>query len=248
MTFNGGFPDKTIGGYDLKSPSAWRFQGRRLREEKNSTALRACKGWFCEFFYNGWGLPHETAPVTVPAVPIWNHARSADIFSHLRLRGSTSVLLTWTGSQPRVSPAEARLSQENKRPAGSPVHVVCLLAVVLLLLLLRSRPPSAVPASAPATEFSGERARQVLKRLIGDGIPHPSGSQQNEVVRGRLIEELKNAGYDSSIQSGFSCDDMATAERSRTSSPGWRDRDGRLVLLAAHYDSVAAGPARPMTA
>ena len=99
------------------------------------------------------------------------------------------------------------MSQENKRPAGSPLLVVCLLGIVLLLLLLRSRPPSPVPATALATEFSGERARQVLKRLVGDGIPHPSGSQQNDVVRGRVVEELKNAGYEPSIQSGISCDE-----------------------------------------
>ncbi len=82
-----------------------------------------------------------------------------------------------------------------------------------------------------------------MKRLIGDGIPHPSGSQQNEVVRGRLIEELKNAGYDSSIQSGFSCDeygDCGAVQNVVARLEGTETGDS--VLLAAHYDSVAAGP------
>ncbi len=142
-----------------------------------------------------------------------------------------------------MSPAEARLSQENKRPAGSPLLVVCLLGIVLLLLLLRSRPPSPVPATALATEFSGERARQVLKRLVGDGIPHPSGSQQNDVVRGRVVEELKNAGYEPSIQSGISCDeygDCGTVQNVVARLEGTEQGDS--VLVAAHYDSVAAGP------
>ncbi len=135
------------------------------------------------------------------------------------------------------------MSQENKRPAGSPLLVVCLLGVILLSLLLRSQPPSPVSAAAPANEFSGERARQVLKRLVGDGIAHPSGSQQNDVVRARVVEELKNAGYDPSIQSGFACDEYGDCGAVQNVVARLEGAEpGDSVLVAAHYDSVAAGP------
>jgi Peptidase family M28 len=135
------------------------------------------------------------------------------------------------------------LSQENQRPAGSPFLVVCLLAGILLLLYYTSRPPAPKPASAPATEFSADRARDVLRRLVGDGIPHPSGTQQNDVVRTRVLTELKNLGYDPQVQSGFACDEYGdcgyvqnVVARLEGSEPG------PSVLLAAHYDSVPAGP------
>ena len=98
---------------------------------------------------------------------------------------------------------EGRLSQDNsqqipkdnppanQRPAGSPSLVVCLLAGILVLLYYTSRPPSPKPATAGATEFSAERAHEVLRRLVGDGIPHPSGTQQNDVVRGRVNDQVK---------------------------------------------------------
>jgi Peptidase family M28 len=135
------------------------------------------------------------------------------------------------------------LSEENKRPVGSPILAISLLALILLLLLFSSRPPAPSPASAPTTEFSAERAGQVLKRLVGDGIAHPSGSQQNDVVRGRVIEDLKNAGYDPSVQTGFSCDeygDCGTVQNVVARLDG--TEPGQAVLVAAHYDSVAAGP------
>ena len=142
-----------------------------------------------------------------------------------------------------VANTEGRLSQENQRPAGSPFLVVCLLAAVLLVLLYTSRPPAPKPASAPATEFSAERARDVLRILVGDGIPHPSGTQQNDIVRGRIVETLKNLGYDPAVQSGFACDeygDCGYVQNVVARLDG--TESGSSVLVAAHYDSVPAGP------
>ena len=106
------------------------------------------------------------------------------------------------------------------------------------------RPPSARPASAPFTEFSAARAREILNRLVGDGVPHPTGSAQNDVVRGRVLDEFSNAGYLPSVQTGFACDEQGDCgsvqnvlARLEGSEPA-----GPTVLLAAHYDSVPAGP------
>jgi hypothetical protein len=135
------------------------------------------------------------------------------------------------------------LSQENQRPAGSPLLVICVLAAILLLLLYTSRPPSPKPATAPATEFSADRAGEVLRRLVGDGIPHPSGTQQNDVVRTRVLAELKNLGYEPTVQSGFACDEYGDCGYVQNVVAHLDGAEpGPSVLVAAHYDSVPAGP------
>src|ERR1700761_4196913 len=115
--------------------------------------------------------------------------------------------------------------------------------LLFLIILMGIRPPAPKPASAPVTEFSAERARDVLRRLVGDGIPHPSGSLENSVVRQRVIDELKTIGYEADVQSGFACDeygDCGTAQNVIARLDG--TEPGSAVLLAAHYDSAAAGP------
>jgi hypothetical protein len=117
------------------------------------------------------------------------------------------------------------------------------LVLIFLIILMGIRPPAPKPATAPVTEFSAERARDVLRRLVGDGIPHPSGSLENSVVRQRVIDELKAVGYEPEIQSGFACDeygDCGTAQNVVARLDG--TEPGTAVLLAAHYDSAAAGP------
>src|ERR1700678_4014453 len=118
-----------------------------------------------------------------------------------------------------------------------------LLALILLLSHEGLRPPSPKPISAPAQEFSAERAREVLHRLVGDGVPHPTGSAHNEIVRGRVVDEFTRLGYEPQIQTGFSCDeygDCATVKNVIARLEG--SAPGPGVLLAAHYDSVPAGP------
>ena len=78
---------------------------------------------------------------------------------------------------------------------------------------------------------------------MGDGIPHPTGSPQNDVVRGRVVEEFTKLGYQPFVQQGFACDeygDCATVNNVVARLDG--SEPGQAVLVAAHYDSVAAGP------
>ena len=72
---------------------------------------------------------------------------------------------------------------------------VALLAMVFLFSLGRSQTSGSKTINAPATQFSAVRAFEVLKRLVGDDIPHPLGSPANQAVRNRAISELKNLGY-----------------------------------------------------
>jgi hypothetical protein len=135
------------------------------------------------------------------------------------------------------------LSPDTADRPGRIAFTFLLLGLILLLSYASLRPPAPQPASAPLQEFSAERAREVLNRLVGDGVPHPTGSPHNEVVRGRVMSEFTRLGYTPQIQTGFSCDEYGTCAtvqnvlaRIDGSAPG------AAVLLAAHYDSVPAGP------
>lgn len=122
--------------------------------------------------------------------------------------------------------------------------VLLILAIIFFLSFEGLRPPAPKPATVPATEFSAARAREILNRLVGDGVPHPTGSPQNDVVRGRVFDELTSAGYSPTEQTGFACDeqgDCGTVQNVLARLDG-TEPAGPAVLLAAHYDSVPAGP------
>ena len=86
--------------------------------------------------------------------------------------------------------------------------VLVILAAIFFLTYEGLQPPAPKAADAPKTEFSATRAREILNRLVGDGVPHPTGSAQNDVVRGRVLDEFTNAGYQPTVQSGFACDEL----------------------------------------
>ena len=120
---------------------------------------------------------------------------------------------------------------------------VVILIVIFILSVAGLRPPAPKPVSAPANTFSADRAREVLRRLVGDGIPHPTGSSANGIVRGRVLDELTKLGYQPEVQSGFSCDDFGTCATVKNILARLDGVEpGASVLLSAHYDSVAAGP------
>ena len=82
--------------------------------------------------------------------------------------------------------------RSNRTPEARPRGGGALFLLVLLLALLawREAPPAPRAATAPPTEFSGQRAGATLERLLGDGTPHPLGSPANAAVRERLCAEL----------------------------------------------------------
>ncbi len=122
--------------------------------------------------------------------------------------------------------------------------VLLIIAAIFFLSFEGLRPPLPKPASAASTEFSATRAREILNRLVGDGVPHPTGSAQNDVVRTRVLDEFSNAGYLPTVQTGFACDEegnCGTVQNVLARLEG-TEPAGPAVLLAAHYDSVPAGP------
>jgi hypothetical protein len=135
------------------------------------------------------------------------------------------------------------LQQDATQSSGSILSALAILALILFLTIEGLSPPAPKPFDANPNEFSAGRAQQVLSRLVGDGIPHPTGSPQNDVVRSRVLDEFAKLGYQPSVQEGFACDDegdCATVKNVLARLEG--SEGGPAVLLAAHYDSVPAGP------
>lgn len=119
-----------------------------------------------------------------------------------------------------------------------------LVVVVAVLTLLSARAPSPVPASAPVGEFSAQRALGHLQEFATE--PRPLGSAASDRARDYLADELRSAGFSVQISravGGFTAEGVASFGRVDNivaTLPG-RDPTGSVVL-AAHYDSVAAGP------
>jgi Peptidase family M28 len=135
------------------------------------------------------------------------------------------------------------LQPEETPGARRVLPTVAILAVIFFLSVAGLRPPAPLPASAGATEFSADRAREVLRRLVGDGIPHPTGSAANGVVRARIVDELTKLGYQPEVQSGFACNEFGTCATVKNILARLDGVEpGASVLLSAHYDSVPAGP------
>jgi Peptidase family M28 len=124
------------------------------------------------------------------------------------------------------------------------LFALTLAAAILVLSLFAVRPPAPRSSDTPVNQFSAVRARDVLFQLVGDDMPHPIGSPQNDVVRGRIIDILTRLGYDPQVQTGFACDEFGTCGTVKNvlARLAGTEPSGPAVLLVAHYDSVPAGP------
>ena len=117
-------------------------------------------------------------------------------------------------------------------------------ALLAIITVMAMRPPAPLARDAPPTLFSAARAFDNLQALVGDGVPHPMGSAANLKVRDIIVGKLSALGYDVTQQSGWVCNPrsgcgrpnniIATLHGSPLNDPA--------ILLAAHYDSVGAGP------
>ena len=125
-------------------------------------------------------------------------------------------------------------------PRRAPALVLLTLGAILAVALARLRGPAPRPASAPAGEFSAERALAFHAEVIGD-MQHPVGSAEHDRVRDRLLARFRALGYDVALQQRFACNPHATCapvQNVIARRPG--DAAGDAVLMATHYDSQAA--------
>jgi len=116
-------------------------------------------------------------------------------------------------------------------------------ALLLAATLAAYRTPAPLGLDAAPILFSAARAQAILKELVGDGVPHPMGSVANTKVRDRIVKRLAALGYATELQTGVSCNDFGACG-SPTNIVATRGTLGGndAVMLAAHYDSVPAGP------
>jgi hypothetical protein len=141
----------------------------------------------------------------------------------------------------------AESTDETARaPAQALVALGIVIAVMLAALALATwglSAPAARGIDAPPDVFSAARAREHLIAVFGaEPVPHPSGSAENAAVRERLIARLRQLGYAPETQRGVRCNGWGLCTEV-VNVLAVHDGDGdRALLLAAHYDSVLAGP------
>jgi hypothetical protein len=117
------------------------------------------------------------------------------------------------------------------------IAILAMVAIVFFSFFL-SRPPSVIPADAPAAEFSAARAAEHLKYIAAE--KHPIGSPANERVRDYLAGQLEALGVEPVIQR-TEFFDQQTQRAARLSNVMGRIRgsgDGSAVMFMGHYDSV----------
>lgn len=117
-----------------------------------------------------------------------------------------------------------------------------LAAGTLLVLLALSwwsiwlvRPPDVVPASAPDTEFSAERAMQHIRRFARQ--PHAMGTAEHARVRTYLVNQLRELGLSPTIQDTTVAPGTLVGHVYNIIGRLKGKGTGKAVLLMAHYDS-----------
>ncbi|MQA87398.1 MAG: M20/M25/M40 family metallo-hydrolase [Streptosporangiales bacterium] len=144
--------------------------------------------------------------------------------------------------------AEDRGGTGAREPAGWVAGLVAL-GVLLLLAVVTVwdiRPPAPRPASAPAAEFSAQRAFAHIERFAK--APHPMGTAENDRVRDYLVDELRRLGLRTEVREGVG--QWPRPEPGPTVVGRVRNVVAMLegtaptgrVFVVAHYDSVPAGP------
>ncbi|ADD44981.1 M28 family peptidase [Stackebrandtia nassauensis] len=131
---------------------------------------------------------------------------------------------------------------DGRRPLAAVAALLVLAVAVTVNLIVDASSPA--PADPGRTEFSAERARDVLEDIATK--PRPLGSEESDRVRDDLADKLRELDYDVDVTEdvgGEARDNevvFGRVDNVVATLPG-TDPTGR-VLLVSHYDSVAAGP------
>jgi hypothetical protein len=121
---------------------------------------------------------------------------------------------------------------------------VGLLVLCAASILRVGLPPRTVPATAPDTVFSAERAMRHVTQIAQR--PHPMGTADHDLVRDYIVGQLSAIGLHAEIQQataiGTRYQQAGRVQNILARLPG-SDSGGKAVLVLAHYDGVEAGPA-----
>jgi len=87
---------------------------------------------------------------------------------------------------------------------------VFLLIIVFICFMFAGhivRPPDIRPDNLSQIQesFQTERAVSRLAYILGDEIPHPVDSPENDQVRLRLLDQIKAMGYIPQVRDDISC-------------------------------------------
>lgn len=121
------------------------------------------------------------------------------------------------------------------------------IVVGLILLALWTLRPFGVDApSSVETPFATDRAIARLATILGDERAHPTDSDANDAVEARLLAEIRKAGFAPQVDERFHCNAIregaAICARPRNIAFWVTPPGDNAVMIAAHYDSVPAGP------
>ena len=120
-----------------------------------------------------------------------------------------------------------------------------LVLVASLVMFLSQQPPSPLPATIPASEFSAERAFRHVQAISQE--PHPVGTAAHLQVRNYIVSELQALGLSPQIQETTFVDPESPAFPGMTVAGTVQNVIARLagtvgsqaILLVCHYDSTA---------
>ncbi|WP_331536887.1 M20/M25/M40 family metallo-hydrolase, partial [Phenylobacterium sp.] len=131
-------------------------------------------------------------------------------------------------------------------------RLLALLAALIAAVVIAwagEQPPKPVPATAPDTAFSADRAMADVAAIAS--VPHAIGSDANHAARDRLLARMTALGLSPQVHPGVGVFNRAVRGDLLISGgqvenlvgvlPG-RDRAAPAVALMAHYDSVAGSP------
>jgi len=132
--------------------------------------------------------------------------------------------------------------------AGHRVVAAVAAAVALALAFAWPQLPTPLPAAAPPTEFSAERAMEQLRRIAAR--PHPTGTSADDEVRETIAAQLRALGFTVQVQDTTSLTDAyvrfgmpvvaAHVRNVIARRPG--TTPGPALMLMAHYDSRELAP------
>ena len=120
--------------------------------------------------------------------------------------------------------------------------LITILAAIALAIALTAAPPDVVLADAPAREFSGARALATVRDLTATGLPHPPGTADHDRVQRVVVARLRALGLAPELQPARECDRRGCVDLVNIVARIPSAEPGPALLLAAHYDSVPAGP------
>ncbi|HYD86227.1 MAG TPA: M20/M25/M40 family metallo-hydrolase [Vitreimonas sp.] len=134
--------------------------------------------------------------------------------------------------------------QPARRPFPYALFILALLFAALMSAGALVEPPPLRAANA-AHQFDAAAARARLGRILGDESPHPVDSAAQDVVRARLLTEIRALGFTPEVREQFVCRGEGlriecAMVRNVLFSAG--PERGPAILAATHYDGVPAGP------